>query len=69
MLAASFEYFESQKYCAVKIIKKIRLTISGKDQHQKNWYLIPLKRLFVEWVHSTIKYAYLPIFTSEQRIS
>ena len=33
ILAASLEHFESQKYRAVKIIEKIRLAISGKDQH------------------------------------
>ena len=49
-LAASFKFFESQKYCAVEIVEEMRLNIYGKDQFWKNKYLITLKRIFVTGV-------------------
>ena len=47
------------------MVDEMRVVIYGKDKLQKNWYLISLKRLFVTGVHSTIKCAYLLIFTLE----
>ena len=35
-LAVLFEYFESQKFCAVEIKEIMRLVICGKDQLYKN---------------------------------
>ena len=62
---SSLKYFEYQKYCVVEMVDEMRVVIYGKDKLQKNWYLISLKRLFVTGVHSTIKCAYLLIFTLE----
>ena len=45
-MAVSFQYFESEYYCAGEIAEKMRLVVYGKDQLYKNWYLISLKLMF-----------------------
>ena len=67
-LELSFKQFESQKYCAMQIVKEIIVFIYGKDQLRKNWYLITLKRLFTTWFRLTIKCTYLFVFILEQHI-
>ena len=46
-----FYKYESQEYCALETVEEMSVVIFGKDQLQKNWYIISLTRIFVTGVY------------------